>query len=304
MELRHIKYFLTLAEEGSFTKAADKLLIAQPPLSRQIKDLEEELDAELFVRTKRGVVLTEAGERFRQYALQIEHLSSQSVEVIKEMNKGLQGTLYLASVEGRAPHMMSEWVSDFHELYPNVEFNLWNGNSDDATSRLKNSLCDLAIIVGPYDQERLQGIHVYDEPWVAMIPVGHPVLDDIKKQNSKNIRDDEITLSSLAPYELIIPSRHSRLQEITDWFEDKTIKPKVICRVAHMLNAYELTEQKVGIAIYPASAAMYASDDKVVIKKLINPSVTASYYLTKNVDRELSLVADAFWKYVLEKASV
>ena len=114
MELRHIHYFLVLAEEKSFTKAVQRLLIAQPPLSRQIKDLEEELGVELFHRSSKGVTLTEAGQKFRQYALQIEHLSNQSVEVVREMDKGLQGTLYLASVEGRAPHLISEWIAGFH----------------------------------------------------------------------------------------------------------------------------------------------------------------------------------------------
>ena len=71
MELRHIRYFLTVADEGSLTKAAEKLLIAQPPLSRQIRDLEEELGTPLFNRKNNGVSLTEAGVRFRQYASQI-----------------------------------------------------------------------------------------------------------------------------------------------------------------------------------------------------------------------------------------
>ena len=307
MELRHIKYFLALAEEGTFTRAAERLLIAQPPLSRQIKDLEEELGTELFVRTKRGVTLTEAGEKFRQYALQIDHLSNQSIEALKEMESGLQGTLYIASVEGYAPHIISKWVSEFHTLFPGVEFNLWNGSSDDVLNRLQNGLCDLAVVIAPFDQERLQGIHIFDEPWVAMIPAGHPVLGNVSNENtskensSKENAANEISLDELAPYELIIPSKHSRLQEITDWFSDKTVKPKVICRVAHMLNAYELTEQNVGIAIYPASAAMYADESKVVIKKLKNPSVTASYYLTKMIGRELTKVAEEFWDLVAEK---
>ena len=295
MELRHIHYFLVLAEEKSFTKAAQRLLIAQPPLSRQIKDLEEELGVELFHRNSRGVTLTEAGQKFRQYALQIEHLSNQSVEVVRKMDKGLQGTLYLASVEGRAPHLISEWIAGFHQLYPHVEFNLWNSNSDDVLQRLQNGLCDLAVIVGPYNPENLEGQLIFDEPWVAMIPVTHPLAKE---------PEDSIALEKLAPYELIIPSRHSRLQEITDWFAMKNVKPKIICRMAHVLNAYELTEQNVGIAIYPAAAAIYADSRKVITKKLIDPSVTASYYLTQRKEKKLSLVAEEFWKYVVQNTEV
>lgn len=289
MELRHIRYFLVLAEEKNFTKAAERLLIAQPPLSRQIKDLENELGTELFLRNSRGVILTEAGEKFRQYALQIEHLANQSVEVIKEMNTGLQGTLYLASVEGQAPRLISEWIAGFHKLYPHVEFNLWNGNSDDVLYRLQNGLCDLAMIVGPFDEEHLDGLFIYEEPWVAMIPSSNPLA---------NKREDTIELKELSPYDLIIPSRHSRLQEITGWFAKKEVKPKIICRMAHVLNANELTEKNVGIAIYPAAAAIYADKEKVSIKKIINPAVTASYYFTKNQNKELSLIANEFWNYV------
>ena len=289
MELRHIRYFLVLAEEKNFTKAAERLLIAQPPLSRQIKDLENELGTVLFLRNSRGVILTEAGEKFRQYALQIEHLANQSVEVIKEMNTGLQGTLYLASVEGQAPRLISEWIAGFHKLYPHVEFNLWNGNSDDVLYRLQNGLCDLAMIVGPFDEEYLDGLFIYEEPWVAMIPSSNPLA---------NKREDTIELKELSPYDLIIPSRHSRLQEITGWFAKKEVKPKIICRMAHVLNANELTEKNVGIAIYPAAAAIYADKEKVSIKKIINPAVTASYYFTKNQNKELSLIANEFWNYV------
>ena len=114
MELRHIRYFLAVAEEGSFTKAAQKLMIAQSPLSRQIKDLEEELGTELFIRRNRGLSLTEAGNRFRVYASRIESLAKASTEEIREMNKGLSGTVFLGTVEGCAPRLLAEWVTAFH----------------------------------------------------------------------------------------------------------------------------------------------------------------------------------------------
>ena len=285
MELRHIRYFLAVAEEGSFTKAAQKLNIAQPPLSRQIKDLEEELDTQLFERRARGLSLTESGERFLLYASRICQLADRSFEDIKEMNEGLNGTLYLATVEGHAPSLFAGWIAEFKKRFPLVEYELWNGNSDDVVKRIQSGLSDIAVITSPYDEEGLDGKIIYKEPWVAMIPATHQLALD---------KRDSIELEKLAPYELIIPSRQSRKQEIENWFIPTGKEPKIFCRIAHMLNAYELTAKGVGIAIYPASAARYVSDD-VVIKRIISPDVYANYVLVKSAERKLSKVAGEFW---------
>ena len=85
MELRHIRYFMAVAEEMNFTKAAEKLNIAQPPLSRQIKDLEEELGTELFERTPHSLHLTEAGILFKQYAAQMLDIENRSKADISKM---------------------------------------------------------------------------------------------------------------------------------------------------------------------------------------------------------------------------
>ena len=285
MELRHVRYFLTVAEEGSFTKAAEKLCIAQPPLSRQIRDLEEELGTQLFIRKARGLTLTESGERFLLYASRIQQLADQSFEDIKEMNEGLIGTLYLATIEGQAPSLFAKWIAEFKKKYPLVQDELWNGNSDDVVKRIQSGLSDIAVITSPYDEEGLDGRIIYREPWVAMIPAKHPL--------AKN-PGDTVALNDLAPYELIIPSRQSRKQEIENWFKPFNTEPKIFCRIAHMLNAYELTANGVGIAIYPASAAKYVSDD-VVIKRIVSPDVYANYVLVRSADRKLSKVAEGFW---------
>lgn len=290
MELRHIRYFLAVAEEGSFTKASQKLNIAQPPLSRQIRDLEEELDTQLFERKARGLSLTESGERFLLYASRIRQLADQSFEDIKEMNEGLTGTLYLATIEGHAPSLFAGWIAEFKKRFPLVEYELWNGNTDDVVKRIQSGLSDIAVITSPYDEEGLDGKVIYREPWVAMIPSKHP----LSKQ-----KKDSIELEMLAPYELIIPSRQSRKQEIENWFTPTGKEPKIFCRIAHMLNAYELTAKGVGIAIYPASAARYVSDD-VVIKRIVSPDVYASYVLVRSAERKLGKVADEFWNMLKE----
>lgn len=290
MELRHIRYFLAVVEEGSFTKAAERLLIAQPPLSRQIKDLEEELGTPLFLRQSKGLVLTEAGNRFLNYAHQIMALADRSAEDIREMSTGLKGTLYLATVEGRAPKILSGWIAGFHEKYTGVDYNLWNGNTDDVLNRLYNGLCEIAIITAPYDSEHYEAIAAGREPWVAIIPKDHPLAYE----------GDTVEASELVAYDLIIPSRQSRKQEIENWFTSTGQKPKIVARLANMLNAYELSAHGLGIAIFPAAALDYKSNN-VVIKRITNPEHYASYVILKKADSTMSLVAQEFWDYIKEQ---
>ncbi len=165
MELRHIRYFKAVAEEKSFTKAAEQLAIAQPPLSRQIQDLEAELGTTLFLRTPHKVSLTEEGELFLQYANQILDLVNRSEEDVRERKEGLQGTLYIASVEGCGPRLFAEWISGFQQRHPHVQYNLWNGNTDDVNNRVTKGLCEIAMITAPYNTEEFHVLPVYEEPW-------------------------------------------------------------------------------------------------------------------------------------------
>lgn len=294
MELRHIRYFLAVAAELNFTRAAQKLCIAQPPLSRQIQDLEEELGVKLFERKPHALQLTEEGALFKQYATQVLDLVNKSTEDIRERKRGLQGTLYLASVEGHAPRLYAEWIAAFHSLHPHVQYNLWNGNSDDVVNRVMNGLCDLAIIMEPHNAEGVESIPVYQEPWVAIIPADNP----LAKQ-----KEATVNLADLTPYELIIPSRSSRLEEINDWFRS-TGKPMIRCRIAHLLSAYELTRLGVGITIYPASASDIANMSDVVIKQIVNPAKTASYILIWNKYRQLPHVATEFLDFIRNSCSL
>ncbi len=294
MELRHIRYFMAVAEELNFTKAAEKLHMAQPPLSRQIQDLEKELGARLFHRTPHMLKLTEEGVLFSQYAVQILELARRSAEGIRELHTGLTGTLYLASVEGHAPRLISEWIAGFHKLHPHVQYDLWNGSSDEVTDRITKGLCDLGIITSPYSTEGLSVLPVYDEPWVAILPKDHPLaLED----------GDTIRLEKLSPFELIIPSRRSRLQEITGWFELSGNRPHILCRISNTLNAYMLVEQGVGIAIYPASANDIRTPDSICIRRITDPSVTVSYALIWKKNQNLSHAAEALIRYVRDGMS-
>ncbi len=288
MELRHIRYFLAVAEEMNFTRAAEKLCIAQPPLSRQIKELEEELGVSLFLRKPHALQLTEEGQLFQQYAVRVLDLVNRSAEDVKDISSGLHGTIYLASVEGHAPVLFSKWISAFQEQNPHVRYNIWNGNSDDVVNRLMKGLCELAIIMEPHNAEGMYSLPVFSEPWIAMIPDSCPLAHE---------PGDTVDFQRVAEYDLIIPSRESRLQEITDWSNTPERELKIRCRIAHMLNAYELTRHNVGITLYPASSNI-RMDSSVCIKKLVNPEVTASYILIWNKNHQLSHVAEEFLHFI------
>ncbi|MCR5589937.1 MAG: LysR family transcriptional regulator [Lachnospiraceae bacterium] len=293
MELRHLRYFLAVCEEMNITKAAEKLMIAQPPLSRQIRDLEEEVGAPLFVREHHSLRLTEEGVRFRSYAHRIVTLADRSVEDIKEMHTGLRGTVYIAEVEGKAPRLASSYISAFSEKYPDVQYSIWNGNSDEVTQRVKNGLADVAIIMEPYDPQGLHSVPIYSEPWVAMFSSEHPLA---------KTKGSTIKLEMLSDHDLIIPSRGSRLQEISDWFAPLKITPKVKARISNATIAYELCEQNVGVAIYPAAAGDLIHGDRVLIKKITDPEHMASYVLIYPDNHPLSPVADKFIEFVTGSA--
>ena len=289
MELRHLRYFLAVCDELNFTKAAEKLQIAQPPLSRQIKDLEDELGAPLFTRAHHLLKLTDEGVLFRQYAQRIVSMAEKSIVDIHEMHSGLQGTLYISGVEGKAPRLISSWISAFSEKYPNVQYNIWNGNSDEVTTRIRKGLSDIAVIMEPFDPQGLHSVPVYNEPWIAMFSSSHPLA---------KVPGNTIPLSMLADCNLIIPSRESRLQEINDWFAPFNKTPKIRARIAHVLNAYELSASNVGVVIFPAAAADVVHDENVLIKTIVDPSFTASYMLIYSSEHRLSPVAAKFVEFL------
>ncbi len=289
MELRHIRYFMAVAEELNFTRAAEKLSIAQPPLSRQIRDLEDELGAKLFERTPHSLRLTEEGILFKQYATQILELESRSKDDIAEMSGELHGRIYFATVEGYGPHLLARWIAGFHSAHPQVQYNLWTGTTDEIVNRVRKGLCDMAIVMEPFSDPDIESVHVHSEPWAAIIPRSDPLAAGHKKS---------IKPSELADRGLIIPSRASRNAEFSKWMPDPEKPLNVICRVAHLINVRELARAGVGIAIFPLAEGVMTEGDGVVVRKIDHPAAVASYLLVWSRERPMPNVAAEFLKHI------
>ena len=289
MELRTLHYFTVVAQELNITRAAEKLNMSQPPLSNQIKALEEELGVQLFIRGKRHLELTEEGGLLLRRAVQIQELADKTRQEIASLREGMTGVIYLSMVEGRAPFLAARWIAGFREEFPLVRYNLWNGSSDDVLDRLRKGLADLAVIAAPYDTEHLEGFPVGREPWIAMLHPGHPLAQTV---------GDTIPLSSLAGEPLIVPSRKSRMDAIRRWFGEVGVEPHILCEMSNYMDAAALTSQGVGISIFPQTVDV--SNGLVVSKVVVQPSRQVEYILVWNRGQPPSGLTREFIHFVQE----
>lgn len=287
MDLRSLKYFTVVAQELNITRAAEKLNMSQPPLSNQLKALEEELGVTLLIRGKRHLQLTEAGNLLLRRANQILELADKTKQELADMKDGLSGTISIGMVEGRAPFLVSRWIAGFREEFPRIQYSLWNGSSDDVLDRLYRGLVDIAVIAAPYDTEHLEGFQVGREPWVAIIPANHPLARAEGKQ---------VSLSSLVGEPLIVPSRKSRVDAIHKWFQEIGAEPNIICEMSNYLDAVALSERGVGISIFPQTT--YTPNALLVTKVITDSERQVEYVLVHSKELLPSPLITEFLNFV------
>lgn len=286
MDLRALHYFTVVAEELNITRAAERLNMSQPPLSAQIKGLEDELGVQLFVRGKRRLTITEAGRHLYRRARQILELAEQTRLELQSMD-GLSGNLNISLVEGRAPYYLARWIAGFRSEYPRVTVRLWNGSGDEVIERLNRGLADLALLAAPYNAEMLDGFAVGREPWVALISRQHPLAQE---------PGDYLPLEKLVGQPLFIPSRQSRIEAIRQWFAELGKDPLIAGDLSNYIDAVALAEQNAGICIYPMSTY---TENELLVKKIITQSARQVEYalVWKRSERRTEL-AQEFINYV------
>lgn len=289
MDLRSLNYFSVVAEELNFTRAAERLSMSQPPLSNQIKSLEEELGTQLFVRGGRSLQLTEAGKLLYRRASQLLDLAERTREEVESMSMGLSGTICLGSVAGLAPFLAARWLAGFREEYPLVRFEIVNGSSDDITDQILRGLIEVGIIAAPYDSEHLEGIPVGDEPWCAVMSDRHPLAA---------APDAPLPLEELAGQDLIVPHRRSRIDEIRSWFRSSGTEPTIIGEHSSFVDALAMARENVGISIFPQTTP--ETMPGIVSRRIVEPSHRAQYLLVRKRDASLSELTQTFLDFVAD----
>lgn len=177
MELRHIRYFLAVAEEGNFTRAAARLGIGQPPLSQQIKDLETEVGVALFHRIPRGAELTAAGAAFLEGVKDMPHQAGAAADAARRTARGEIGSLRIGFTgSGAFNTLVPRIIRDYRRMAPGVELTLEETNSNGLVTALREGTLDVAFLrPGAVSEEGLRFRTVAKEPMVAAVPASHPL---------------------------------------------------------------------------------------------------------------------------------
>lgn len=292
MDIRILSYFVVIAEELNITKAAEKLNMSQPPLSSQIKALEEELDTTLFIRGKRHLQLTESGKLLYRHAKEIISLANKTKEEIRAMGKGVSGKISIGLVEGSAPNIAASWIDSFLKKYNKAEFSIIDGNSDELIQKLRSGLIDLAVITSPCDNTLLNSFRVGQERITAFMSKDHPLA---------NLEGNTIDLVQLKGEPLIIPSRQSMNTLIYKWFKEINSEPKIICRMDNYLDVAALSGRNIGISLFPKTS--YILNPNIVTKEVINPYRDVEYLFVWLKGKPLSLLDEAFIDHVKEQVN-
>ena len=178
MELRHLRYFVTVAEELHFGRAAQRLQIAQPPLSQQIRQLEEELGVQLFHRTKRSVQLTEAGQLFLEEACQILTRAEQAIQIVQRADRGETGRLTLGFVGSATYSVLPVVLKVFRKRFPEVLLSLHEMTTTQQVQALHEDRIHLGFVRPPIHEQELMIESILKEPFVAVLPKFHRLANE------------------------------------------------------------------------------------------------------------------------------
>lgn len=252
MELRTLKYFIAVAREESITRAAAKLFLTQPALSRQIKSLEDELGQKLFNRGKYSVTLTDAGFRLLKRAEEILSLVHETE--LEFAADEIRGDVYIGCAESDAMKFVARAVKNVRENYPAVCFNLYSGNVEDIEFRLDKGLLDFYVTLQSVD------VLKYDSLTLPAVDVWGIILRRDDPLAEKNF----FTLEDLQTLPLIL-SREAMREEYPKLFGTSLEKFRVVATYNLLYNAAILAREGVG---YPISLDKLTNDAELCFRPI------------------------------------
>jgi DNA-binding transcriptional LysR family regulator len=267
MELRHLRYFVAVAEELHFGRAAQRLHMAQQPLSRQIRDLETELQVQLLHRTKRTVRLTEVGQVFLIETRKILQQVEQAIWIAQQTSRGEIGQFAVGFTGPALNSVLPRIVRLFKERYPQVKLVLERLQTPEQVEALMSGRIQIGLLHPPIEDTTLILETIHQERLVAVLPDIHRLAQDTSHP---------IPLRELADESFIFYPRHIGpilYDRIISLCQQAGFSPKIVQEVAPQQTILGLVSAAVGISLLHASAQVVAPTG-VVIRELLEPTPT------------------------------
>jgi len=239
LELRTLRYFLVVAREGSISAAAEALHLSQPTLSRQLKDLENELGKTLLIRGSKKTTLTEDGMFLQKRAQEILELTQKTKSELWQSNTHIGGDVWIGGGESEGMRLIAKTARSLQNDFPDIHVHLLSGNAIDILERLEKGLVDFGVAVGTVDPSK------YDSMW---LPVSHVVGLLMRKDSPL------ASLSSIGPNDLqglpiISPRNEGTRRMIAEWMGKDFETLNVVASFNLIYNAAFLVEEGVGYAL-------------------------------------------------------
>jgi LysR family transcriptional regulator, hydrogen peroxide-inducible genes activator len=284
MEFHQLRYFVAVAEEGSFSRAAAKVRVAQPSLSQQIRKLEAEVGQRLFDRLPRSVVLTEAGRCLIDYARQILASVGDARRCVDELKDVVAGKLAVGAIPTIAPYILPELVVMFQNHYPQVTLEIVEDVTEGIARRVEAGELDVALVSTCQQTPSLRRESLGNEPLLALVPEGNPLaektlveLDDLKSQRF-----------------LLLHEMHCLSQQVHHLLEARRLRPEIALAGSQLSTIANMVAARIGVSIVPQMMVKHHATPRCVSLPFAPPVPERELNLLYNPLRFQSKAAAAF----------
>ena len=293
MDIRVLQYFLAVAREESITKAAESLHMTQPPLSRQLKDLEDEVGKQLLIRGSKKVTLTEDGLLLRKRAEEIVALMEKTKAEISSSDANISGDIYIGSGETDAVSVIANAARDLQNTYPLIRYHIYSGDAAHITERLDKGLIDFGLLVEPVDMTKYDHIRLpVRDIWGVLMPADSPLA-----------QKDSVCAEDLWDKPLIISHQTSISHEMTAWLRRDLSQLNVVAFYDLLYNASRFVKSGFGYAIALDKLINTTGDARLCFRPL-SPVLEAGLCIAWKRRQIFSKAAEKFLKEIQVKFSI
>lgn len=265
MEIRVLRYFLTVVREEGINRAAKVLHITQPTLSRQLAQLEDEVGVKLFHRGSRKITLTDEGILLRRRAEEILSLVDRTEQELMELDIKVEGRIVIGGGELAAMRELPDLIASFREKYPLVTFDLFTGNADLVKEQMEKGLIDIGVLLEPVDMEKFDFIRLKGrERWVVLMRPDDPLA-----------QKESIRAEDLKDAPLILPRRTNVQNEAVNWLGDSFRESQVIFTSNLATNSALMVQRGLAYSLVIEGALPFWDKENIIFRPFF-PELTAN----------------------------